>query len=100
MLPCKSRAFVPHEKMNVTLKLPDERCKAARHLAVDESKCLSAWMVELLRREVEARTSKSERPKTWMDAMSVDGAPDWFYEKEFPLEDRKAMKIREFDFDE
>lgn len=86
--------------MNVTLKLPDELCKAARHLAVDESKSLSAWMAELLKREVEVRTAKLEKPKTWMDAMSVDGAPDCFYEKDFPLEDRKGMKIREFDFEE
>jgi len=86
--------------MNVTLKVPDEVCKAARHLAVDESKSLSAWMADLMRREVEARTAKPDKPKTWMDAMSVEGAPDWFYEKEFPLEDRKTMKIREFDFEE
>lgn len=25
--------------------------------------------------------------------------PDWFYEKEFPLEDRKNIKHREFTFE-
>jgi hypothetical protein len=97
--PC-NRVIVLHEAMNVTLKLPDELCKAARHLAVDESKSLSAWTAELMRREIEARKAKPEKPKTWMDAMTVDGAPEWFYEKDFPLEDRKSMKVREIDFEE
>ena len=83
--------------MNVTLKLPDELCKAARHLAVDESKSLSAWMTEILRREVEARSSKPEKPKTWMDAFSGD-ENDPYLDRDFPLEDRKMIKIREFDF--
>ena len=97
--PC-FRAIVLHETMNVTLKLPDELCKAARHRAVDESKSLSAWMADLVRRELEGGRARPGKPRTWMEAMSVDGAPDWFYEKEFPLEDRKAMKVREFDFEE
>ena len=47
--------------MNVTLKLPDELCKAARHRAVDESKSLSAWIAELLRRELEERRKPEGR---------------------------------------
>jgi hypothetical protein len=91
-------ATVLHEVMNVTLKLPDHLGKAARHRAVDESKSLSAWVASLVAREL--AKPDTEKPKTWMDAMSVNGAPDWFYEKDFPLEDRKAMKIREFDFED
>ncbi len=34
--------------MNVTLKLPDDLCREARHRAVDESKSLSAWIADLV----------------------------------------------------
>jgi len=27
-------------------------------------------------------------------------APAWFYEREFPLEDRRTGKVREFSFDD
>jgi predicted transcriptional regulator len=96
--PC-FRATVLHETMNVTLKVPDEVCKAARHLAVDASKSLSAWMADLMRREVEARTAKPENPRTWMDAFSGD-ENDPYLDRDFPIEDRKTMKIREFNFEE
>jgi hypothetical protein len=43
--------------MNVTLKLPDELCREARHRAVDASKSLSAWVTDLVAREVGATTS-------------------------------------------
>jgi len=86
--------------MNVTLKLPDELCKAARHRAVDEEKSLSAWMAGLVEKELEKPVVKVPKPLTWGEAMSVKGMPDWFYEKDFPLEDRKSMKIREFNFEE
>ena len=84
--------------MNVTLKLPDDLCKAARHRAVDAEKSLSAYMVELLERDLEKSEGKAVRPKTWMDAFSGD-EDDPYLEMDFPLEDRKAMKIREFDFE-
>lgn len=91
------RAIVLHEIMNVTLKLPDELCKAARHRAIDESKSLSAWIAEIVEKEIGKPVGKA---KTWMEAMKVEGAPDWFYERDFPLEDRRAMKEREFEFDD
>jgi len=84
--------------MNVTLKLPDELCKAARHRAVDAEKSLSAYVVELLERDLGKTAEKAMKPKTWMDAFSgLEGDP--YLEMDFPLEDRKAMKIREFDFE-
>lgn len=86
--------------MNVTLKLPDEMCKEARHYAVDESKSLSAWVSALMEKELQRRNALKERPKTWMEAMETEDMPEWFYEKEFPLEDRKAMKVREFNFED
>jgi hypothetical protein len=91
---------VLHEAMNVTLKLPDDLCKAARHRAIDESKSLSAWMADLVKRELESNPTFHSKSQTWMEAMTVDGMPDWFYEKDFPLEDRKAAKVREFNFED
>ena len=85
-----------HENgMNVTLKLPDELCKAAKHRAVDESLSLSKWIAQLVERELAAEP----RPrKSLMDIIAVKDAPDSFYEKELPLEDRKAHAAREIDF--
>ena len=82
--------------MNVTLKLPDELCKAARHRAVDESKSLSAWVADLLRRELGNTEAGEEKPKSWMELLSEPEFDDEFCKKEFPLEDRKAGKVREF----
>lgn len=84
--------------MNVTLKLPDELCRQARHRAVDESKSLSAWVADLIERAVQKPESE-ERHITLAEAMMVPGAPDWFYEREFPLENRKTMNYRDFSFD-
>jgi hypothetical protein len=83
--------------MNVTLKLPDEVCKAARHLAVDESKSLSAWMTDLMAREIAKAGADKRKPKTWMDAFSGD-ENDPYLDRDFPLEDRKAGKLTEFNF--
>ncbi len=38
--------------MNVTLRIPDELGKRAKHLAVDEGKSLSALMAELLEQKL------------------------------------------------
>jgi len=84
--------------MNVTLKLPDKLCRKARHCAVDESKSLSAWVAGLIERALEQPTL--EQKPTLMEAMSLPDAPDWFYERELPLENRKTMKDRSFSFDE
>ena len=86
--------------MNVTLKLPDELVREARHRAVNQSKSLSAWMAALVRRELATDPAAGpEEPKTWMEALTVPGMPDSFYEKDFPLPDRKATKHREFTFE-
>lgn len=85
--------------MNVTLKLPDELIREARHIAVDENTSLSAMVAELLTLMVAEKTKPVERPQTLAEAMMVPGMSDWFYEREFPLEDRKKLKAREFTFD-
>jgi len=97
VFPC-NRATVLHDIMNVTMKVPDELCKAARQRAVDAEKSLSANVAELLARDLEKPVEKSPRPKTWMDAFSGD-KDDRYQETDFSLEDRKAMKIKEFDFE-
>jgi hypothetical protein len=85
--------------MNVTLKLPDELTKEARHLALDEGKSLSALVADLLAQRLAKTTSRGTKRMSLAEAMAVPGAPDWFYEKELPLPDRKADKERDFAFD-
>ncbi len=43
-------------------------------------------------------SSIMEKPKSLIEAMRIPDAPDWFYEKDFPLPDRKQTKHREFSF--
>ena len=85
--------------MNVTLKLPDDLVREARHRAVNQSKSLSAWMAALVRRELAEPTFSSHEPQSLADALRLPDAPDWFYEKDFPLPDRKETKHREFTFE-
>lgn len=44
--------------MNVTLKIPDELCRKARHRAVDANKSLSGWVADILERELNENTGK------------------------------------------
>lgn len=82
--------------MNVTVKLPDELCKQARHRAIDENKSLSAWLADLVRCSLEQNQNDAKQARHWCDAFS-DDYPDSFYKKELPLEDRKAGTVRIFD---
>ena len=85
--------------MNVTLKLPDDLCREAKHRAVDQSKSLSQWMADLVRVELNKppQTAKNQ-PLTWMDAFSGD-ADEMFLERDFPLPDRKSLKARNVDLE-
>lgn len=97
-MPC-FRAIVLHD-MNVTLKLPDELVREARHRAVDRSESLSAWVAGLVRRELAKEADAEVKPgMTLAEAMMVPGMPDSFYEKDFPLPDRKKTKHRHFEFE-
>jgi hypothetical protein len=91
---------VQHEftkAMNVTLKLPDETVREARHLAIDEHTSLSALVAQLLEERLKQRAPRPRQ--TLAEAMRLPDAPDWFYEKEFPLPDRSESKHREFSFE-
>lgn len=85
--------------MNVTLKLPDELVREARHRAVNQSKSLSSWMADLVSRELQEPLNEAEAAMTLAEAMRVPGMPASFYEKDFPLPDRKQTKHREFTFE-
>lgn len=87
--------------MNVTLKLPDDLVRQARIRAVHQSESLSAWMAGLVRRELSSVSGSTapEAPSSLFEAMQVPGMPDWFYEKELPLPDRKADQEREVHFE-
>ena len=85
--------------MDVTLKLPDEVVREARIRAIHDSMSLSAWMADLVRRELAAPDSTEQKRKTLIEALTVPGMPDSFYEKEIPLPDRRETKHRDFSFE-
>lgn len=85
--------------MNVTLKLPDEIVREARHLALDENTSLSGLVAELLDARLKERAVRQESVPSLIEALMLPEAPDWFYEKDFPLPDRREdLSHRELDF--
>ncbi len=82
--------------MNVTLKLPDDLCRKAKHRAIDESKSLSAWVASVVERELAAQKEIPSKPRTLID---IFGSNE-FTDRDFPLEDRRAGTVREFSFDD
>jgi N-acetylglutamate synthase-like GNAT family acetyltransferase len=83
--------------MNVTLKLPDETVREARHLAIDENTSLSGLVAQLLEERLKQRASKPQQ--SLAESLMLPDAPDWFYEKELPLPDRSESKHRTFSFE-
>lgn len=83
--------------MNVTLKLPSDIIREARHRAVNQSQSLSAWLASLVRREL--AETEAEKHISLAEAMQVPDMPDWFYEKDFSLPDRRETKHRAFTFE-
>ena len=78
--------------MNVTLKLPDELCRRARHRAVDESKSLSAWIASVVAREL--GDSLASTPPTLLTALGDESLAD----RDFPLPDRRNSRARTVEF--
>lgn len=69
--------------MNMTLQLPDDLCTAAQQRAGVESKTLSSWFTDLLRRELRQTSSQHLGPP----ANSV--APE-SSEQSVPMTDRNS----------
>lgn len=97
VIPCNRAARTSSDTMNITLKLPDETVREARHLAIDENTSLSVLVAQLLEERLKQRAARP--PQTLAEALRLPDAPDWFYEKEFPLPDRSESKHREFSFE-
>lgn len=92
LAPPRNRATVLHI-MNITLKLPDALCREARHRAVDESKSLSAWVADLVAREV-SRPSATRAPVTLLDALGDESLADG----ELDLPNRRERATRPLRF--
>ena len=76
--------------MNVTLKLPDDLCRQARHRAVDEAKSLSAWIADL----VAAKLQPAPDTQTLLQALGDESLADG----DFELPDRRAASRRPLEF--
>ena len=77
--------------MNVTVRLADELVKQARHQCIDEGKSLSAWMADLVKKELNLTGAEK---KSLLERLEEHALPDEYAEKEFPLEDRKQQSER------
>ena len=75
--------------MNVTLKLPDDLCREARHRAVDESKSLSAWIADLV-----ATQLRPPVPETLLHALGDESLAS----EELDLPDRRSQIQRPVQF--
>lgn len=53
--------------MNVTIKIDDDVCRAARHHAVDAGLSLSGWVANLIRKEISPLQSK--KAKSLLEAL-------------------------------
>lgn len=76
--------------MNVTLKLPDDLCREARHRAVDESKSLSVWIADLVAAKL--------KPSTSTGSLLKDLGDKSLAEDEFDLPDRREQLQRPIQF--
>lgn len=78
--------------MNVTLQLPDELCTAAQRRAGSESKSLTSWFTDLLRRELR---KPAETPLTLVDRLG----DTQFLDRDIPLADRTEGHVRGMSFE-
>ena len=80
--------------MNVTLKLPDELVRAARHLAIAEQSSLSALVCELLDARLKARKQMPQKTANLAESLLLPDEPEWFAQMGFPLLNRTAAPLR------
>ncbi len=78
--------------MNVTVKLTDDLVKQARHQCIDEGKSLSAWMADLVEKELNLTVTEK---KSLIERLDEHALPDEFATREFPIEDRHNQGERE-----
>lgn len=76
--------------MNVTIKISDQICRAARHRAIDAGSSLSGWVADLIRKELACSTSKGHG--TLLEVLGSDKLSD--ADIDFP---RDASLVRETD---
>ena len=79
--------------MNVTLKLPDEIVREARHLAIDEQSSLSAIVCELLDARLKAKKKQSQKAPDLAESLLLPEEPEWFSKTGFPLLNRDVVPL-------
>lgn len=80
--------------MNVTLKLPDELVREARHQAIDENTSLSALVGELLEERIKKKKSQLQRAPNLAESLLLPEEPLWFAQTGFPLLNRDVEPER------
>lgn len=60
--------------MNVTIRLDDAQCKAARHRAVDEGLSLSGWIGKVIEKELAGE--RAEHQKTLLELLGDRSAEE------------------------
>jgi plasmid stability protein len=85
--------------MKTTLDLPDDLVKELKLRSVHEGRKLKDVAAAVLRRGLDASPLSSDVQKSLIETLTVPDMPDWFYEREFPMPDRKETKHRAFRFE-
>lgn len=80
--------------MNVTVKLPDDLVREARHLALDEKTSLSALVCDLLTTKLKERKTTLPKAPDLATSLLLPEEPDWFAKTGFPLENRDVVPLR------
>lgn len=94
VIPCNRAARTATCAMNVTLKLPDQIVREARHLAIDEKTSLSALVETLLRERIEKKRSRPQKAPNLAESLLLPEEPEWFAKSGFPLLNREVVPLR------
>lgn len=80
--------------MNVTLKLPDELVREARHEAIDENTSLSGLVEQLLKERIQKKRSGPQKAPNLAESLLLPDEPEWFAQSGFPLLNRDVVPLR------
>ncbi len=80
--------------MNVTVKLPDDLVREARHLAIDEKTSLSALISELLDAKLKSQKSNHSKKPNLAESLLLPEEPEWFQHTEHPFLNRDVLPLR------